>query len=130
MNAVQSETAFRSRPLVRGGALPAPSGALPASPRKPADAARRSRATQRPQDLWLAMMVVAAFVCSTAGLLYLSSYARLTREGYRRDHLLRQLHAAQEQSRQLQQIKAMLSAPDTIEKKARAMNMVPADDSQ
>ncbi len=124
MPVAQSETAFRTRPAVHSIAVPAmPATRRPVTPAR-TGTARQARTKQRPQTLWLLLIVVAACFCGSVGLIYLSSYAHLAREGYRRSHLLSELRAEQERERQLQQIKAQLTSPTTIERKAHALHMI------
>ncbi len=143
MNVAQSQTvptAFRSgpSPYRAGAALPAPPGrSLPRRRVEPLPAPSRTgvrapaRVYRRSQSLWLLLIVVCALCSCCIGLLYLSSYAQLAREGYRRVQLLSALRTEQERSKEYQQLKAQVNTPDYIESKAvHQLHMQRAEDMQ
>jgi cell division protein FtsX len=97
---------------------------------QPAPTAPKPQAVQLPrrqtQNLWLLLIMTSALFCAAVGILYLSSYASLASEAYRRVHLRAQLQAEMDKSTQYQQVMARVKATETIEHKAQQLGMVPA----
>lgn len=118
----------RTAPAVPGAAPERSPGLPPSS--SPARRPRRAERSHREQALWLLLILSAASLCAILGLAYLSSYARLTYEGYRHHKLVLEMHAEQDRARRLNHLKAQLSLPDVIERKALDLHMVRAQESE
>lgn len=128
-------TAFVAEPVMRRPvARPTPAVRPPAAERRrqTRDAAPKPQVTprRRAQELWLLLILAVAACCCAIGLLYLSSYASLTQEGYRRARLLAALRTEQEKSRLYDQLKAQTNTPAFIERRARELHMIPPEQAQ
>lgn len=82
------------------------------------------------QNVVLLLMLLVACMAVGAGLAYLSGYARLTQEGYRRVKLQAQLRQAQELARQWQKTKSLVNTPREIEQRALAAGMIRPDERE
>lgn len=105
--------------------LPAVPPTAPASP-QPASARPRHGAQNRA----LYLLVILALLTVSAGMIYLSGYAQMTREKYRSIKLQGFLKQERDMQHRLQQRQAIECSPASIESKARALGMIPTDDKQ
>ena len=109
--------------------LPAPPTApLPSAPVKTQPAPARPRPGSQNRALYLLVMM--ALLTVSGGMIYLSGYAQMTRENYRHVKLQRVLKQERDMQHRLQQRQAIECSPASIESKARALGMIPADDKQ
>ncbi len=109
--------------------LLAPSPAvLPTAPAPPQPASARPRHSAQNRALYL--LVIMALLTVSTGMIYLSGYAQMTREKYRSIKLQGLLKQERDMQHRLQQRQAIECSPASIENKARALGMIPADDKQ
>ncbi len=99
------------------------------TPARPVPAAR-PKSRQQMQTAWLLVMVCAAFASVVVGLAYIYGYALVTKEGYRRAQLKSALRQEREMAQQLKQELALTHTPLIIDRKARSIGMVRANDQQ
>ena len=131
------QTAFRATPQA-SSPPPYGSGAARGVARASVSAPKRPAPTPQPvapprrraQSGLLLFMVFGALIVLGAGLAYLSGYAQVTKEGYRRVALKAQLRREKELAQQWRQMEAVVSAPGQIEHQARALGMTRASDKE
>ncbi|MCS6776989.1 MAG: hypothetical protein RMJ43_11400 [Chloroherpetonaceae bacterium] len=110
-------------------------GVRPAHPpepvaRRPVAPKRVARAERRAQMAWIGLILIAALVCVSLGLAYLSACASVTREGYRKARLKAMLLQEQVKAQNWRELHSQVMAPTAIETRARALGMIRADDGQ
>ena len=107
-----------ARPLTTAGyAVPAPPRPLPVPTTK-----RRARSNV--QGRQIAFLVMLAMLVLSAGVVYLSGYARMTAEGYRRVKVMHELRQEQVKAQQLRELRGTRATSETIDKWALHHNMV------
>ena len=109
---------------------------VPARERVPAAVPRRPAPTPeiatrpRIQAEMVMLMMFTSLLVVLAGLVYLSGYARVTQEAYRRVYLKSQLRHEHEMAQYWKERQAALSTPTHIEHAAAVLGMAPADEHQ
>jgi len=76
--------------------------------------------------LWLAACCTGLFLL---GIVYLSSYAHIANEAYRHDRVMGMLAQEKKKASALQHSKSTACSSLEIDRKARAIGMIPADDA-
>lgn len=96
----------------------------------PPAAAKAIRSRQHVQFAWIGLILIAAMASVGLGLAYLSAYASITNEGYRKARLKAMLQQEQEKAQSLRELRGHVMTPAKIEERAKAHGMIRADDNQ